>query len=96
MPTSLILWIVTAATLATGTFCKSSNSTHFAHIWVTVLKIVFATIAVINCLRFYTQNKTKLQQHKILLKLFTFKGIIGLNFLQTVRPQNRQYGEKMY
>jgi hypothetical protein len=38
-------------------------------------------------LRFYKQNKTKLLQHKILLKLFTFKGIIGLNFLQTVRSR---------
>jgi hypothetical protein len=43
-----------------------------------------ATIAILSCLRFYKQHKAKLQQHKILLKLFTFKSIIGLNVIQTV------------
>ncbi|KAH7411969.1 organic solute transporter Ostalpha-domain-containing protein [Phaeosphaeria sp. MPI-PUGE-AT-0046c] len=83
IPTSMILWIATAASLAAGTYCKSSNNIHFAHIWITVLKIIFPTIAILACLKFHKQHKEKLQQHKILLKLFAFKGIIGLNVLQT-------------
>ena len=84
IPTSIIIWVATVSSLAAGTYCKASNSIHFAHIWLTVLKVIVATIAILSCLRFYKQHKEKLQQHKILLKLFTFKGIIGLNVLQTV------------
>lgn len=55
--------------------------------------MVVTTISILSCLRFYGRNKPKLQQHKILLKLFTFKSIIGLNVLQTVRfPPRGQNG----
>jgi undecaprenyl pyrophosphate phosphatase UppP len=82
--TSLIIWIATIISLAVGSYCKQSNSPHFAHIWLTVFKFIVATIAILSCLRFYKQHKAKLQQHHILLKLFTFKTIIGLNVGQTV------------
>ena len=84
IPTSIILWIATAISLAVGTYCKQSNNIHFAHIWLTVFKILVTTVAILSSLRFYGKNKAKLLKHKILLKLFTFKGIIGLNVLQTV------------
>ena len=84
IPTSIIIWIATATTLAAGVFCKQSNSPHFAHIWIAVLKFIVTSIAIISCLRFYSKHKAKLLEHKILLKLFTFKGIIGLNVLQSV------------
>lgn len=84
IPTSIFIWIATAGSLAAGFYCKASNSIHFAHIWLAVLKFIFPTVAILSCLQFYKHNKTKLQQHKILLKLFTFKSIIGLNVLQSV------------
>jgi hypothetical protein len=31
---SILLWIATAASLAAGTYCATSNNIHFAHIWV--------------------------------------------------------------
>ncbi|KAH3909842.1 hypothetical protein HBI56_130860 [Parastagonospora nodorum] len=83
IPTSIFIWISTAGSLAAGFYCKASNSIHFAHIWLAVLKFIFPTIAILSCLQFYKHNKTKLQQHKILLKLFTFKSIIGLNVVQS-------------
>ncbi|KAF1935384.1 hypothetical protein EJ02DRAFT_389272 [Clathrospora elynae] len=83
IPASIIIWIATVATLAIGTYCKQSNSLHFAHIWITILKLLVTTVAILGCLRFYWKNKAKLLKHRILLKLFTFKGIIGLNVLQS-------------
>ncbi|KAH7093706.1 organic solute transporter Ostalpha-domain-containing protein [Paraphoma chrysanthemicola] len=83
IPTSIIIWIATIISLAVGTYCKQSNNIHFAHIWITALKLIVTTVAILSALKFYGKNKTKLQQHRILLKLFTFKSIIGLNVLQT-------------
>lgn len=83
IPTSIIIWIATAVSLAVGSYCKQSNSIHFAHIWITTLKVIVTTVAILCSIRFYGKNKTTLLQHRILLKLFTFKSIIGLNALQT-------------
>lgn len=84
IPTSIIIWIGTIVALAVGQYCRQSNSIHFAHLWITIFKFVVTTISILSCLRFYSRNKPKLLQHKILLKLFTFKSIIGLNVAQTV------------
>ncbi|KAL6705065.1 hypothetical protein ACN47E_007324 [Coniothyrium glycines] len=83
IPTSVIIWITTAVTLATGVFCKQSNSIHFAHIWIAALKLIVTTLAVLCAVGFYHKHKATLRQHKILLKLFAFKSIIGLNVVQT-------------
>lgn len=84
IPSSIGLWIATAASLALGTYCKQSNSLHFAHIYILVIEIFVTTIAILNSIRFYGAHKKVLQKHRIMLKLFAFKGIIGLNGLQTV------------
>jgi hypothetical protein len=84
LPTSLIIWIATVVSLATGIYCKGSNSIHHASIWITVFKFLVTTVAIVACLRFYGKNKATLVQHKILLKLFAFKSIIGLSATQTV------------
>lgn len=83
IPASIIIWIGTIVALAVGQYCRQSNSIHFAHLWITIFKFVVTTISILSCLRFYSRNKPKLLQHKILLKLFTFKSIIGLNVVQT-------------
>ncbi|ENI06331.1 hypothetical protein COCC4DRAFT_135661 [Bipolaris maydis ATCC 48331] len=83
IPTSIILWIATAISLAAGTYCKQSNSVHFAHIWITVLNAYTTLLAIICSLRFYKRNKPLLQKHSIILKLATFKGVLGLNILQS-------------
>ncbi|KAF2654308.1 hypothetical protein K491DRAFT_475875 [Lophiostoma macrostomum CBS 122681] len=83
IPISLLLWLVTVITVAASVYCAQSNSIHFAHIWVQVIKVIFTTIAVLSILRFYKMMKAKLHVHNVFLKLFAFKGIIGLNALQT-------------
>ncbi len=84
IPTSILLWIATAVSLAAGSYCKQSNSIHFAHVWITAIKFVVTSIAILSTLRFYWKHKVILKKHNIFFKLFTFKGVIGLNFFQTV------------
>jgi hypothetical protein len=84
IPTSIIIWIASAASLAAGTYCAASNSPHFAHIWITVLKVLFTALAIMGVFRFYGRMKAELTPHNVFLKFFAFKGIIGLNVLQTV------------
>ncbi|KAF2008160.1 hypothetical protein P154DRAFT_614529 [Amniculicola lignicola CBS 123094] len=83
IPVSAIVWIASAASNAAGTYCAESNSPHFAHIWITVVKAVSTILAVVACLRFYKRMKPHLHAHKVMLKFIAFKGVIGLNFLQT-------------
>lgn len=85
IPTSLIIWLAAVISLAAGTYCATSNNIHFAHIWISVLKVIVTTVAIIAVFRFYGRMKAKLAEHKVFLKFFAFKGIIGLNVLQTVR-----------
>ncbi|PSN72265.1 hypothetical protein BS50DRAFT_569796 [Corynespora cassiicola Philippines] len=82
IPTSLIIWVATCITLAAGVYCKTSNSTHFAHIWITVFKFLVTGVAIAAVLRFYGRLKPQLKEHNVFLKLMSFKGIIGLNALQ--------------
>ncbi|KAJ4399857.1 hypothetical protein N0V91_009128 [Didymella pomorum] len=83
IPSSVIIWIGTIVALAVGQYCRQSNSVHFAHLWITIFKFIVTTVSIVCCLRFYSRMKTQLLQHRILLKLFTFKSIIGLNVAQT-------------
>jgi hypothetical protein len=88
---SIIIWIATAATVAANMYCKQSNSVHFAHIWLKVLEGYTTTVAILHSLVFYKKFKATLLKHRILLKLATFKGVIGLNFLQSVSSAHRRH-----
>ncbi|KAE8844416.1 hypothetical protein PTNB85_02681 [Pyrenophora teres f. teres] len=48
-----------------------------------VLDACTTTIAILQSVSFYNRNKELLQKHQILLKLFTFKSVLGLNFFQS-------------
>ncbi|KAE8441954.1 hypothetical protein EG329_004162 [Mollisiaceae sp. DMI_Dod_QoI] len=83
VPASIILWILTVITLATNTYCSTSNRAHFAHVWITVLRMISTALAVISILRFYKRTKHILKPRGTLQKLVCFKLLVFLNFLQT-------------
>ncbi|KAF2475427.1 uncharacterized protein BDR25DRAFT_331855 [Lindgomyces ingoldianus] len=83
IPVSIIIWLATVISLAAGTYCSTSNSPHFVHIWTQVIKMIGTTIAIVAILRFYKRMKPSLAPHKVFTKLFAFKGIIGLNVVQS-------------
>jgi hypothetical protein len=70
--------------MAGGIYCEGSNSIRHANIWITVLKAIVTTIAIVSSIKFYKHMKTHLTPHAVMKKLIAFKGIIGLNALQTV------------
>jgi hypothetical protein len=70
--------------MAGGVYCEGSNSIHYAHIWVIVLKVFVTSIAIVSVLKFYKNMKRHLAPHTVLMKLISFKGVIGINVLQTV------------
>lgn len=81
-PVAIFVWLATAITIAIGIYCGASNKPRFAHIWLSVIKVVSTVVAVIACFRFYKMKKEQLAPHKVMLKFAAFKGIIGLNALQ--------------
>lgn len=81
IPTSIVVWVATIITVATGTYCAQSKSVHFAHVWISTLKVIITTVALLGVLRFYKFMKHHLQPHGMLLKFVAFKSIIGLNVL---------------
>jgi hypothetical protein len=84
IPASIIIWVATCITLGAEVYCAASNSPHFAHIWLTVFKAITTIVAIVAVFRFDKKMKSQLAAHKVMVKFFAFKGIIGLNLLQTV------------
>ncbi|KAI9713527.1 MAG: hypothetical protein M1820_000909 [Bogoriella megaspora] len=77
---SIVEWI----TLGIGKYCANSNKPKFAHIWITLFTNIATTIAVLRVIGFYNRLKQPMASHKPLLKLLSFKLIVGLNFLQSI------------
>ncbi|OCL13549.1 hypothetical protein AOQ84DRAFT_385338 [Glonium stellatum] len=84
IPVSIILWIATAASMAAGTYCATSNKPYFAHIWITVLQGFLEGAALFSVLRFYNIMILKLTPYGVMMKLIAFKGIVFLSFLQNI------------
>ncbi|KAG0652534.1 Transmembrane [Hyphodiscus hymeniophilus] len=83
IPVSILLWIAAAASLAAGTYCGTSNKPHFAHIWITLLRMLSTVLCIAAILRFYKRSKSELKPRGSLKQLICFKLIVALNFLQT-------------
>ena len=79
-----LMTIVDIASHAAGTYCDTSLSPNFANFWVTVIKNVAIAVAVTAVFRLYGRLKPmpEFSVHKPLLKLLSFKLIVGLNFIQ--------------
>jgi len=78
-----IMAVATDATEAAKVYCLTSNTVHFAHIWLTILRMISTAVAVIAILGFYKRINGTLKAYKILTKLIAFKLIVFLNFVQT-------------
>ncbi|MCJ1282678.1 hypothetical protein MMC26_002003 [Xylographa opegraphella] len=76
--------LITDITQATGIYCNNSNSVHFAHIWLTIIRAISAAAAVLAIVKFTMAQKPNLPRHRIMFKLVAFKLIVFLNFLQTI------------
>ena len=58
---------------------------------LTILKLLSTALAIIAVLRFYRATKHEVAAQNSLLKLISFKLIVFLNFVQTVRNTAARY-----
>lgn len=75
---------VLEGTTAAGTYCATSFKPKFGHLWFMVLSTLGLVLCFITVLKFYRMIKVILKARRGASKLFMFKGIVGLRFIQTV------------
>jgi len=83
IPISILTWIATVIALAAGTYCATSNKPQFAHIWITIIRMISTALAITSILRFYGRSKPVLKSHGTMKQLICFKILVFLNFIQT-------------
>ncbi|KAF6222464.1 hypothetical protein HO173_013442 [Letharia columbiana] len=81
----IVLVVVQEITQAAGVFCATSKNIQFAHVWISSFSSVTTTFAIGAVLRFHGATKQMTAQQKPLLKLVSFKGIVFLSWIQSVR-----------
>ncbi|KAF3389174.1 Transmembrane protein 184C [Penicillium rolfsii] len=81
---ALIVAIAQCITEAANVYCLESNKRYFAHLWLNIIQVISVGVAVMSILRFYTNLKSHITEHKPLTKLFAFKMVIGLVFLEKI------------
>jgi hypothetical protein len=88
---AFLSFILTEITEATGTYCASSMEPYSASIWLSVISGISTEAAVTSTLKFYGSMKVKVGQRKPLSKLFGFKAIVGVTWIQSVRSQHPSF-----
>ncbi|KAJ5759507.1 hypothetical protein N7520_006663 [Penicillium odoratum] len=82
----VIFWVAIAQSVAAAfdRYCLDSNKPAFAHLWLQIVQEVSVTIAINAVIRFYANTKDYMQEHKPLMKLLSFKLMVGLIFIEQV------------
>jgi len=81
--TVTIAILILEGTTATDTYCPTSFKPKFGHLWFMIFKTLGLVLCFITVLRFYRKIKSILKTRRGVSKLFVFKGIVGVRFIQT-------------
>jgi hypothetical protein len=81
---ALILAIATVVTAANGTYCEWSSDKGTPKFWIRLIGTIALGMSVVSILQFYKILKVDLAHHRPMVKLFAFKAVVGLTFLQSV------------
>ncbi|KAH8650700.1 organic solute transporter Ostalpha-domain-containing protein, partial [Ilyonectria robusta] len=81
---SLTAAIATEIIEVAGIYCEYVTKPYFAKLWISVIRNILLVLAVLSVLKFYKALKTHTKEHKPLAKLFAFKLVVGLGFLQRI------------
>ncbi|KAK8907985.1 hypothetical protein QC760_003856 [Botrytis cinerea] len=79
-----IVFLIEEISEAKGTYCETEIKVYFTRIWCVILRICGIIIAMLALLRFYNSTKSLTAARKPLHKLIVFKGIVFINFVQTI------------
>lgn len=82
----IVMTVVEEVTMALGTYCETSWSPKFAHIWTFIITNFFLGWAITAIVNFYTRfvKDPEFSVHKPGLKLISFKLIVFINFVQSI------------
>ncbi|KAJ5645196.1 hypothetical protein N7507_011207 [Penicillium longicatenatum] len=82
----VVFWVAVAQSVAAALdrYCLDSNKPAFAHLWLEIIQEVSVTIAINAVIRFYLNTKDYMKEHKPMLKLLSFKLMVGLIFLEQI------------
>ena len=83
-PVAIVLGIAQDATFAAGVYCVTETNVHFAKLWLTIIKAVSTTVAVLSILALVTRMRSVMPNKRLFFKLFAFKFIVFLEFIQNV------------
>ncbi|ETS75599.1 hypothetical protein PFICI_12543 [Pestalotiopsis fici W106-1] len=81
---SVLVAIFTAITEGANVYCFGSRHAYWASLWLEIVDKASTIFAIIAVLKTYSQLKEELKPHRALGKLFAFKTLIGLQFLQQI------------
>jgi hypothetical protein len=81
---AFILAIATVATAANGTYCEWSSDKGTPKFWIRLIGTIALALSVVAILQFYKILKVDLAHHRPMVKLFAFKAVVGLTFIQGV------------
>lgn len=81
--------IVEIITQLAGRYCQSSFSLAYAHIWCTVISYIALPVGIIAVIQFYVRirHEPHVRQHRTSQKIWAFKGVLLLNFVQEARAR---------
>jgi hypothetical protein len=81
---SLVVAILTDITAALEIYCEWSNEPRNIRFWLRIIGTVSLAVSIISILLFYNLLKVDLAHHQPFAKLFSFKAVVGLTFVQGV------------
>uniref|UniRef100_A0A8H7KD61 Uncharacterized protein n=1 Tax=Bionectria ochroleuca TaxID=29856 RepID=A0A8H7KD61_BIOOC len=81
---ALVLAIIANATAATGAFCEWRRTPGSLNFWIRLIGAVSLVMAMVSILQVYGATKVDLARNRPLAKLFAFKAVVGLTFIQTL------------
>lgn len=86
--------VVEILTQAAGRYCQSSFSLAFAHIWCTIISYIALPVGIVAVIQFYVRvkNEPQVKPNRPTQKIWAFKGVLLLNFVQEVRSINCAFG----
>jgi hypothetical protein len=94
--TETLALIILEGTTATGTYCATSFKPNFGHIWNMIIKTIGLVLCFVTVFRFYKRMKPILKARRGALKLFGFKGIVALRFVQNVSTHSADITTHLY
>ncbi|KAF2758959.1 hypothetical protein EJ05DRAFT_509836 [Pseudovirgaria hyperparasitica] len=82
IPVSIIVFIITVVSKATGWYCNTSNSFAFSKSWIAWIENISIVLAVAGEIYFHVKQSDQLRPHGAWRKMIAFKSIVVVNALQ--------------